>query len=418
MDRRAVLALLGVGLAGCTGGNDTEAPPSSTATQTGTREPTGSATPAATATEAGTETSDPKGPAVIDSSITPEQDYRGDAIPMGSTLTVAAEFDVWAHEGTAEGTVNIRFDPMPKSGANISTAFEESGSELVVQEYSTTINTAGWTAGEYLAEITVSDSVFGATSLPNEHSIRIAEYTQTEYRVSAEGLEEAQALLDEGIDAFAPRNQTILDIKPESTFDPQSVNQPLNEADQVAREVLNDDVDPFVAQLEQVSHFADIFEQLADFQHESIQNQNTLVGIDHTNEDALENFEEELEANTGLLDDLDSEIQSGTDYPLPVEEKLSAFRTDVSNLSGFVPVVEDLRYAAGLLDDGQGAEENDDYSRAESLAIDASREFESVLQDLEEMSVLPDTTEEFTNRTEDGLGAARDLRDSAARRQE
>ncbi|UIO98907.1 hypothetical protein Hbl1158_10210 [Halobaculum sp. CBA1158] len=423
MNRRSFLVLSVVGLAGCGGTSSEPTEPSTTVQQSEPSTATESPTPTDTATQTSTPTETPEPettqPAIRNSDITVDGDYRGDATPRGATLNVTATFDLWAHDGTAEGEVRVLFEPPVGPTTEVTSSVTETGEEFVVQEYDTTVDTAGWPAGTHTGNISVTDTISGEQSLVTEHTIQLAEYTRTVYNQVADDTEAAQAAIDDAMQTFTREGgQSILDITPETGFNKTAVTEPALKARRIVDDALDQEVTPFESELQRIDHLGGVIVPIAEAQNRIVQTQNSLFDIanaiedreETTIENRLETLRERLNEDRQSINSAENPYRDGRDYPLPFADKIDALRTDRSKISGFTTFIEDLRYGVGLLNDGRVAERTNNYDRAESLAIDANREFERVARELRSMSSLPDTVDKYTRTSESLQEEAEELR--------
>jgi len=423
MNRRTLLVALSAGLAGCGGGGGTGSSPTSTETGTNTETATDTETQTATSTS----TPEAKPPAIRSSSVTPEREYQGDSLPKGALLNVAVEFDVWAHDGTAEAEVSIDFESVPVSDATETVTLEPTGEGLVVDTYETEISTSGWPAGGHVMQISVKDTIGEMSATPAEHPIRIADYTQTEYTDLSATVDELADRVDDVAIAFRREGgQSLTAIVPGGDFELGPVLESANSVYWDAGDALEQGVDPFEDRLQRIEHRAQVMRRAIQAQIAVGNAQNALIAnVDYLREhdnlaihDQLEDVESRLSEVSTRIEEVEDVYREDGEYMLDYDEKIDALWQDRSNIESFTSIVEDLTDASVLLGDAENAKDDSNYTRAESLAIDASGGFEDGLDDLEDVSGLPETVDAFTEVAEELLETAQDLRQEMAQEQE
>ncbi|OTF01860.1 hypothetical protein [Halorubrum sp. SD683] len=406
MDRRTLLVVLGVGLAGCTGGESDSSP---TSTPTDAETPADTVTSTDTSAEADTPTGTerPALPAIRDSSVTTAREFEGNAIPKGAPLTVDVTYDLWAYDGTAHGEVDIDVEPPGASQVDIDEEVELSGDGLLTGEYQTTIDTPG-TAGMFSVMITMSDLIGERTTDPTEHLIKVAEYTRTEYGSVQETISDLESRIKEIVNKFEDvPGQSILNIAPGDSFDFTPVQGPADDIYHDANDALDKGVDPFEQELRRLRNIGQVIARTAVAQRAIMRGQDALVAFD------MESLETELADATQQIDDLDDAYQPDRDYPTPVGEKIDKLRNERSKLADLTGVAEDLQFGAERLADAQSSLEAELYNQASTLALEAARVFRDVLDELEDVSLLPETVDEFSSIAEDGRDEAEDIREQA-----
>jgi hypothetical protein len=186
MHRRALLAALAGGLAGCAGNGSTTPTPTRTPTSPPTATPTPTASPTAsptpTPTAAPVETPAQR-PTILIAQVATGWQSFGDlaanaikTVTVGDAIVAGAQFELAIHDGSVRYTLQIEIDG--PDGDRVALATPQAD-RLVDDEgrtkweHVTGVATTEWTPGEYTLRVLVRDDVLEAVSDEREEEFTV-----------------------------------------------------------------------------------------------------------------------------------------------------------------------------------------------------------------------------------------------------